>query len=547
MPPNDTALGPKAEKTDVEFMGVNESKDEHHRTLGDPDAKGTLCNDLQAAIDVNVGQGWCTLYPNNRLRFHAGLVQVRLRDDHDIQGQSSLEAANWDLSAGFGPFCSQVAGFLEQEARSTEREEQLRKQRLKVIDEKQWEIIERSRATSTVGFVGCCVAPLALLLVCTVIPPENELASLLLSFAVFVLFGIFCLCQAMMMLHRHNMTSAMQFKKEKKQVVRTFVFSCLNCCEWAFFVHTLLGVLCFVLICFVTMSVLHCTKGFWWTPLIVFSSIPVSLFCLCLLYYICPGFWNPLRKNPQHWETVKKEACDRTIVFEGGVLPGRLPCVCSWPGKYESAWDALVQSSRSHTVSAAVVFLPAGSRDFGRHDRIPRKHGPLPGKCWCFPLYGERKPWGCRWWTLWIANIEKAVHQGAELQVFYFKNLKGQGHVQHFTTAGQEHLRREMLNQRQEEFKMSPEFGMVRDQVEGLCHSKGADSSSQYTREVQRLFLEWLPAEDRDFLQASEGLGNSQKAEVAWLEMKGYHYTQVEVNADQWLSDLPAFDGDDQC
>ena len=27
--------------------------------------------------------------------------------------------------------------------------------------------------------------------------------------------------------------------------------------------------------------------------------------------------------------------------------------------------------------------------------------GELPA-CWCTPLYGEQKPWGCRWWTHWI-------------------------------------------------------------------------------------------------------------------------------------------------
>ena len=31
-------------------------------------------------------------------------------------------------------------------------------------------------------------------------------------------------------------------------------------------------------------------------------------------------------------------------------------------------------------------------------------------------------------------------------------------------------------------------------------------------------------------MEASEGLGNSQKAEVTWLERKGYAYTEVEVD-----------------
>jgi len=42
--------------------------------------------------------------------------------------------------------------------------------------------------------------------------------------------------------------------------------------------------------------------------------------------------------------------------------------------------------------------------------------------------------------------------------------------------------------------------------------------------------LAWLPEEERQFLEHSEGLGNSQKAEVAWLERKGYHYLEKEVS-----------------
>ena len=65
--------------------------------------------------------------------------------------------------------------------------------------------------------------------------------------------------------------------------------------------------------------------------------------------------------------------------------------------------------------------------------------------------------------------------------------------------------------------------------LDSLSKDAGEDSSSQHSRELQRLFWAWLPEEDRDFLAASEGLGNSQKAEVAWLERKGYQYTQVDI------------------
>ena len=45
--------------------------------------------------------------------------------------------------------------------------------------------------------------------------------------------------------------------------------------------------------------------------------------------------------------------------------------------------------------------------------------------------------------------------------------------------------------------------------------------------------MSWLPPEDREFLEASQGLGNSQKAEVAWLDRKGYEFTPKDVS--EWL------------
>ena len=181
------------------------------------------------------------------------------------------------------------------------------------------------------------------------------------------------------------------------------------------------------------------------------------------------------------------------------------------------------------------VFLPQGSRHFGIHDKIPPAEN-LPGACWCTPLYGERKPWGCRWWTHWIKNIEEAVKKGAELEVYFFAKMKGKGKGESFSTAGAEHLRREQIFRRKGDFKKSQEFeSAVRSGLEELSKEKCGDGSSQYSREEHRLFLAWLDEEDREFLVSSEGLGNSQKAEVAWLQRKGYPYKEVEVDISQWV------------
>ena len=155
----------------------------------------------------------------------------------------------------------------------------------------------------------------------------------------------------------------------------------------------------------------------------------------------------------------------------------------------------------------------------------------MHGDCWCIPLYGEKKPWGCRWWSKWIANIELAVKKGAILDVYFFNGKKGKGKVKDFLTAGQEHMRREAIFARKADFEKSMDYQQALDSGLGhLSKNQGPDSSSPFAREVHRLFLAWLPEEDRQFLEAAEGLGNSQKAEVAWLERKGYCYVEKEVS-----------------
>ena len=114
--------------------------------------------------------------------------------------------------------------------------------------------------------------------------------------------------------------------------------------------------------------------------------------------------------------------------------------------------------------------------------------------------------------------------------VYYFNGRRGRGKVEDFTTAGDENLRREAIERCKEVFLESEAFRNAF--AAGLKHlpkEKGPDSSSPYSREVHRLFLATLPEEERQFLVSSEGLGNSQKAEVAWLKRMSYPYIEKEV------------------
>ena len=140
-----------------------------------------------------------------------------------------------------------------------------------------------------------------------------------------------------------------------------------------------------------------------------------------------------------------------------------------------------------------------------------------------------------------MANIEKAVQQKAPLEVYFFAKKKGQGKVESFETAGLENMRREEIYGRKAEFENSSNFrAAIEAGLGNLSKEKAADSSTQYSGEWQRLFLAWLPEADRAFLEASEGLGNSQKAEVAWLEKKGYEYTAVEIDVAKWIRNSTA-------
>ena len=51
-----------------------------------------LFNDLKAAVEVNLGEGWQILYPEKGLKFEISdlLVEIRLRDDPGICGKQVL-------------------------------------------------------------------------------------------------------------------------------------------------------------------------------------------------------------------------------------------------------------------------------------------------------------------------------------------------------------------------------------------------------------------------------------------------------------------------
>ena len=61
--------------------------------------------------------------------------------------------------------------------------------------------------------------------------------------------------------------------------------------------------------------------------------------------------------------------------FSGHISEKRgCDCVVSWPGIYAREWDVLVAQAKKAELSAAVVFLPEGTSDYGAHGS---------DKCYC--------------------------------------------------------------------------------------------------------------------------------------------------------------------
>ena len=503
----------------------------------DPAEVEKLINDLKAAVEVNSSKGRRVLYPGESMKLDAMPLEVSLRDDPSICGICE-EFAGTQLcmsSGAFGKFGTEVETFIEQEDVSIQREKRLQKQRIQELQN------EASRANW-----GPCIklnsrlwgSVLVFVVICLVVRLESYAVAVVLCLGA----GCLCCCTS------HISVASFLFF-EMKSAGANEVAAELNGqevhveCSWLeLFLLLFPPCLCvLVFVCLVVMTVMYGIHGFpWaaallWLPVLLLLAFFIAFFKsqeINFLYFavFCRIFGDPDELRNKGGLGL----AERTIVFEGKILPGK-PCVSSWPGKYVSAWDALVQKSRGGHLSAAVVFLPEGSRHFGIHDHIPTAEN-LPGACWCTPLYGEQKPWGCRWWTHWVQNIEEAVKKGAELQVYFFDQMKGKGKVEDFSTAGAEHLRREQIFRRKGKFKESQEFkSAVTAGLEELSKQKCGNGSSQYSREEHRLFLAWLDEEDREFLVSSEGLGNSQKAEVAWLQRKGYPFTEVQVDISKWV------------
>jgi hypothetical protein len=155
-------------------------------------------------------------------------------------------------------------------------------------------------------------------------------------------------------------------------------------------------------------------------------------------------------------------------------------------------------------------------------------------------MYGEKKEWGCKWFQVWREHITKAISMDQRLQVFYFEGLVGKGKIEPTSTmtaweaCRQDAMQRDKLDRMKRDFirALVPREKALLDRRmsnEARDDSMGEAPGSERSDEEERLFVASLSEEDRRFYEGHKGLGNSQKAEVAWLEEMEYDYEEVDV------------------
>ncbi len=174
------------------------------------------------------------------------------------------------------------------------------------------------------------------------------------------------------------------------------------------------------------------------------------------------------------------------VSYPGKIRSDATECVVSFPGKFASGWDALIEDRYEQSV--ACVFLCTPEDGLGEHSINPKAPPEASVRCYCPTIYGERSfqdfgylktlpkgcdneeekraiekakdtktvvvradahpeerlaaerqakeaweesgrtaSWGCAWFKAWKQKVHEAVDKGQTLKVVYFPGQVGQG------------------------------------------------------------------------------------------------------------------------
>ena len=196
--------------------------------------------------------------------------------------------------------------------------------------------------------------------------------------------------------------------------------------------------------------------------------------------------FSGLRFTLKNMPAILEDTSDRS--YKGKIRKDATECVVSFPGKFASGWDALIDERYEQSV--ACVFLCTPEDGLGEHSTDPEAPPGARVTCYCPTIYGARTfkefgylhvlptgcdseeeqrarqkakhtktvvvrddanpqerlkaeeeakeaweksgrtaSWGCRWFEVWKDRVHEAVALGQTLKVVFFPGQVGMGRV----------------------------------------------------------------------------------------------------------------------
>ncbi|OLP98861.1 hypothetical protein AK812_SmicGene18651 [Symbiodinium microadriaticum] len=120
-----------------------------------PGGKLQLVNDLDAAVEVDIGRGWRILYPNQKRELSEESFSIRLREDQAVmstisQGRASGPEYCLRTSEDLEAFSAKASSWVANEQKAVQKEREERQRRKKLSEAK---VERRVRKFAVMGFL----------------------------------------------------------------------------------------------------------------------------------------------------------------------------------------------------------------------------------------------------------------------------------------------------------------------------------------------------------------------------------------------------------
>ena len=216
------------------------------------------------------------------------------------------------------------------------------------------------------------------------------------------------------------------------------------------------------------------------------------------------------------------------INFRGRIVDKAKECFVSFPGKYASGWDALIDEKAKHEQSIACVFLCTPESGLGKHLKDPDS---AEGACYCRAIYGDRDHKQLGYLKLLRKGTDKVQEEEERQKAQYTK-----------TVVIREDASEEELKKAEQEAK---EACIKNDNKASWGCAWFEEWNKNVTKAVelgQQLNVVFFPGQvgqgkvawkdlPKENLWNGIGCGGSQKSEIAYLDMKGFPYVETDATS----------------